>query len=235
MDKYLFTMKHFLFIVFFGFIIFGYNVNMYAQNYTAQNGSLLIAGSNVYANFDVRPGGEGISDSKLTFEKKSVKELVRLLKKSEKKAKKWAETAKHEGVKDLNKCIFSYANHSIDVFSFFYKKNGKFYGNETHKDLSINDSYFKVDEKGDCYVWIPCDLDYQEVSVDNSIQSTTSISNIGMVSQSSTREKEIHKLGLFTIDFRVDDFDMFLNHLNHLIESMDNAEKSIKNKNKLFK
>ena len=231
-------MKHFLFIVFFGFIIFGYNVNMYAQNYTAQNGSLLISGSSVYANFDVEPGGEGISDSKLTFEKKSVKKLVRLLKKSEKKAKKWAETAKREGVKDLHKCIFSYANHSIDVFSFFYNKNGKFYGNETHKDLSIKSSFFNVDEKGDCYVWIPCDLDYQEVSVDNSIQSTTSISNIGItntVSHSSTREKEIHKLGLFIIYFRVDDFDMFLNHLNHLIESMDNAEKSIKNKNKLFK
>ncbi len=232
-------MKQLLFIVLF--VFFGCNLNVCAQNYTAKNGSLLINAGDVYAVFDVEPGGEGITNSQLIFERKSVIKMVSLLKTSEKKAKKWSETAKREGVRDFYKNIYMYANGGIDVFTFLYTKDGITYGKETTRHFNLNSSFFKVDKNGECYVWIPCDLGSQEMPIDNTVQSTTSISEVGIinsqvaVSHSSTREKEIHELGLFTIYIKVEDLDQFLDHLNQLIVEMDDAENSSKKTNKLFK
>jgi hypothetical protein len=222
------------FIALLGFFLFVSNCTLSAQEFSPQNGTVINNGVVNCVSFEAKPF-HPITSSHLLLEKKSVQKLSKILTKHKAKAEKWAKTAKNENVTDFHKCI------TLDFETkviFIYEINGETYGSNYGRDYYLKFLDFNVDKNGECYVSTSCDAGTQEVFTNNKVQSTSSVSNSGhhlALGQSATRDKELHDVGLLTLRIRVTDIDSFIEHLNQIVDELDNNKKDKKEIDKLFK
>lgn len=232
-------MKGYRSFIILAIFILKFNTFVCAQNYTPQNGFIEESVLGFSVGFDAKIGGEDTTYSNCTIyiEGKQVKKLSKIISKNKEKAEKWADVAKREDVRNYTKIL---TTDGVKEDLFYYIKNGKRYG-EVSFDKKYIYPVFVVDENGDCFVNLNCWVGGQTVQVDDALQFTESeikggiLNSIEATSQSITRNKEGHMLGMIEVFIRVADIDLFVEHLNQLDVDMKNRKKSIKETDKLFK